>query len=98
MSLLIFGCSRKTHPSKTSSAVNNTKTDTASATKVAVRKKTKTVIPKVIIVNDSAAHKSVDGRLYYDIMGHRYWRNYKDGKYYLFDKSMYNNPDFKNPG
>ena len=98
MSFLIFSCSRKTHPAKTSSAANTTKADTASTTKVAVRKKTKTVIPKVIIVNDSAAQKSVDGRLYYDIMGHRYWRNYKNGKYYLFDKSMYNNPDFKNPG
>ena len=60
--------------------------------------KPKPVLPKVIVVNDSAAHKSVDGRLYYDVMGHRYWRNYKDGKYYLFNKSMYNNPDFKNPG
>ena len=51
--------------------------------------------PKVISVNDNAASKSVDGRLFYDVLGHRYWRNYKDGKYYLFDKSMYNNPDFK---
>ena len=98
MSLLVVSCSRKTHPAKTSSAANTTKTDTTSTTKVAARKKPKTVIPKVIIVNDSAAHKSVDGRLYYDIMGHRYWRNYKDGKYYLFNKSMYNNPDFKSPG
>jgi hypothetical protein len=49
----------------------------------------------VITVNDEAASKSVDGRLYYDVMGHRYWKNFKDGKYYLFDKSMYNNPDFK---
>jgi hypothetical protein len=53
--------------------------------------------PKVITVNDNAATKSVDGRLFYDVLGHRYWRNYKDGKYYLFDKSMYNNPDFKPP-
>jgi len=51
--------------------------------------------PKVITVNDNAASKSVDGRLFYDVLGHRYWRNYKDGKYYLFDKSMYSNPDFK---
>jgi|SRR5690242_1583380 hypothetical protein len=53
--------------------------------------------PKVITVNDNAASKSVDGRLYYDVLGHRYWKNYKDGKYYLFDKSMYSNPDFKPP-
>ena len=52
-------------------------------------------IPKVITVNDAAAHKSVDGRYYYDVLGHRYWRNNKDGKYYLFDKSMYTNSDFK---
>lgn len=51
--------------------------------------------PKVISVNDDAATKSVDGRLFYDVLGHRYWKNYNDGKYYLFDKSMYNNPDFK---
>ncbi|MEO8823587.1 MAG: hypothetical protein ABI366_08425 [Ginsengibacter sp.] len=53
--------------------------------------------PKVISVNDDAATKSVDGRLFYDVLGHRYWKNYDDGKYYLFDKSMYNNPDFKPP-
>lgn len=51
--------------------------------------------PKVISVNDNAATKSVDGRLFYDVLGHRYWKNYSDGKYYLFDKSMYNDPDFK---
>ena len=54
--------------------------------------------PKVITVNDNAASKSVDGRLYYDVLGHRYWKNYKDGKYYLFDKSMYSDPDFTPPG
>jgi hypothetical protein len=62
-----------------------------------VKTKPKTEFPKVITVNDEAASKSVDGRLYYDVMGHRYWKNFKDGKYYLFDKSMYNNPDFKPP-
>ncbi len=53
--------------------------------------------PKVISVNDNAASKSVDGRLFYDVLGHRYWKNYNDGKYYLFDKSMYSNPDFQPP-
>ena len=57
----------------------------------------KTEFPKVITVNDNAASKSIDGRLFYDVLGHRYWKNYSDGKYYLFDKSMYNNPDFKPP-
>ena len=56
---------------------------------------TKPDFPKVITVNDNAANKSIDGRLFYDVLGHRYWKNYNDGKYYLFDKSMYSNPDFK---
>lgn len=50
--------------------------------------------PKMISVNDQAATKTPDGRLYIDVEGHRYWKNYKDGKYYLFNKSMYKNPDF----
>ncbi|MCO6498494.1 MAG: hypothetical protein J5I50_12625 [Chitinophagaceae bacterium] len=57
--------------------------------------KPKTPAPKSIYVNDLAAKQSIDGRLYYDVDGNRYWKNYKDGKYYLFNKSMYNNPDFK---
>jgi len=61
------------------------------------KEKAKHEFPKVISVNDAAASKSVDGRLFYDVLGHRYWKNYKDGKYYLFDKSMYNNPDFTPP-
>ncbi|MGH2566130.1 MAG: hypothetical protein ACRDE8_09065 [Ginsengibacter sp.] len=95
MMLFMYSCGRRTHPAKTSSTTRGT--DSSSTTTV-VKKKPKAPLPKVIVVNDSAAHKSVDGRLYYDVMGHRYWRNYKDGKYYLFNKSMYNNPDFKNPG
>ena len=95
--ILIFSCSRKTHPSKTSSEAVTKNIDSTSTTKT-IKPKPKIVLPKVIVVNDSAARKSVDGRLYYDVMGHRYWRNNKDGKYYLFNKSMYNNPDFKKPG
>jgi hypothetical protein len=57
--------------------------------------KPKYVTPKVIVVNDTVARKAVDGRLYYDLLGHRYWKNYKDGKYYLFNQSMYNNDAFK---
>lgn len=51
-------------------------------------------LPKVIMVNDKAAKKNIDGRLYYDINGHRYWRNYDDGKYYLFSQAMYGNRAF----
>ncbi len=71
------------------------KIDSVETPRPVIKPKPKTEFPKVITVNDEAASKSVDGRLYYDVMGHRYWKNFKDGKYYLFDKSMYNNPDFK---
>lgn len=74
------------------------RTDSVAAVKRAIAKrKAKAPISKVITVNDGAAHKSVDGRLYYDVMGHRYWKNYQDGKYYLFNKSMFNDPAFKAP-
>ncbi len=76
------------------------KTDTVAVAPVTEEKpvpkpEPKPDFPKVITVNDNAASKSVDGRLFYDVLGHRYWKNYNDGKYYLFDKSMYSNPDFK---
>jgi hypothetical protein len=67
------------------------------AEKNKVATKSKTVFPQVITVNDSAARRSVDGRYYYDVLGHRYWRNNKDGKYYLFNKSMYKDDAFKKP-
>ena len=54
-----------------------------------------TMIPRVIVVSEAAAKKSVDGRMYYDLEGRRYWRNYDDGKYYLFNKAMYMNKAFK---
>lgn len=89
ISILLAGCSRRMHPSGEN---NNTGT---SVEKTTITRMPKATFPKVITVNDSAASKSVDGRLYYDVMGHRYWKNYKNGKYYLFNKSMYSNPDFK---
>ncbi len=76
------------------SKVTVTKNDTLAVSKVA-KPKPKYVTPKVIVVNDTVARKAVDGRLYYDLLGHRYWKNYKDGKYYLFNQSMYNNDAFK---
>lgn len=51
--------------------------------------------PKVIWVNDKVAKRNFDGRLYYDLEGRRYWKNYVDGKYYLFTKDMYTNKPFK---
>jgi hypothetical protein len=99
----LYSCSKRTHPSRTpdptieenNNAIITKKNDSLLAKKAIIKHKSIVPLPKVIIVNDSAAHKSVDGRYYYDVMGHRYWRNNKDGKYYLFNKSMYNNPAFK---
>jgi hypothetical protein len=102
--LFLFSCNKKIHPSSTPaitpiSGVSSgevKKTDSVVVVKKAtVKPKPKTEFPKIITVNDSAAQKSVDGRLYYDVLGHRYWKNYKNGKYYLFNKSMYNDPAFK---
>jgi hypothetical protein len=94
--LLICSCSKKHHPGKTlENNSSNVKSSDSLTTKKIVTPKRKVATPKVIVVNDNAASKSVDGRLYYDLLGHRYWKNYKDGKYYLFSQSMYNNDDFK---
>ncbi len=78
-----------------SSTVTKTPAEAIPEIKKAPVKKETPTYPKIITVNDAAAKKSVDGRMYYDIQGRRYWKNFKDGKYYLFDKSMYTNPDFK---
>lgn len=86
--LVVTSCSKKTSPS-------NANTESSKPAKKATLK---TAVPKVITVNDKVAKRSVDGRYYYDLEGHRYWRNNRDGKYYLFHKSMFDNPDFKSPG
>jgi hypothetical protein len=52
-------------------------------------------VPKVIWVNDKVAKRNFDGRLYYDLGGRRYWKNYVDGKYYLFSRAMYSDSAFK---
>lgn len=109
--LYIVSCSKKSHPSKNASiiykeeAVSKKSPETNPSVNLPTlppekplsSKKEKKLFPEAIFVNDAAARKSVDGRLYYDVEGHRYWKNYKDGKYYLFNKSMYKNPDFKPP-
>ncbi|MEO8413447.1 MAG: hypothetical protein ABI472_07290 [Ginsengibacter sp.] len=97
MAFLLYSCSKKTHPSKTTEETTTTKTDSVAVKKAIAKRNAKVPLPNVIAVNDSAARKSVDGRYYYDVMGHRYWRNNKDGKYYLFNKSMYNDPAFQKP-
>jgi|GEM_PF-476951 len=90
LTLLIISCSKKQVPQQTTTAAGSP------AAKKPVAKKTAAApVARVIIVNDAVAKKSFDGKLYYDVDGHRYWRNYNDGKYYLFNKSMYSDPAFK---
>ncbi len=102
--LICYSCSKKTVPTTTTpilvekydSVVVVKKSDSAVTVKKAVvKRKPKAPIPKVITVNDQAAKLSVDGRYYYDLQGHRYWRNNVDGKYYLYNKSMSTDPAFK---
>ena len=89
----INSCSKKNHPSaKTAS------TDSIATTKTEKKSPRITTVPKVIAVNDKVAKRSVDGRYYYDLNGHRYWRNNKDGKYYLFHKSMFDDEALKAKG
>ena len=98
VSCILFGCHKKSNPTKmqVNSGVINPSAKKTDTKKSAIRQ-IKTPVPKVITVNDHAAKKTFDGRLYYDLEGHRYWRNYKDGKYYLYHVSMNTNPDFKKP-
>ena len=86
--IFLISCGRKHVPETT----NSTKPDSATVKRTVVKKM---AAPKIIAVNDKVAKKSVDGRLYYDLDGHRYWKNYNDGKYYLFNQSMYTNSAFK---
>lgn len=102
--LSLNSCHKKNYPAKTPESnvdnnvsSNTVKPDSTVITKPAIKRKPKVAVAKVITVDDNVAHKSVDGRLYYDVLGHRYWKNYKDGKYYLFNQSMYNDPAFKAP-
>ncbi len=84
-----FSCHKKTVPEKT--------TETTTTVSKPVVKKKPAPVAKVISVSDNVAKKTLDGRYYYDLLGKRYWKNFKDGKYYLFNKTMYSNPDFKVP-
>ncbi|MEP6583924.1 MAG: hypothetical protein ABJA90_06645 [Ginsengibacter sp.] len=100
--LSLNSCHKKNYPARTPAIDNavstgNIRPDSAAVAKPTIKRKPKVAVAKVITVDDNAAHKSVDGRLYYDVLGHRYWKNYKDGKYYLYNKSMYNDPSFKAP-
>lgn len=87
--LALSSCSKKTVPT-----ADESKTKVAVPVKPAY-KPIKTPVPKTIVVNDAAAKKDINGRYYYDLEGRRYWRNKKDGKYYLYYKGIFNNPAFQ---
>lgn len=96
--VLVSSCSKKHVPQTASKPVilyNGKEVVATPAVKKTVVRKVVAPVAKVIIVNDKAAKKNIDGRLYYDVEGRRYWRNYDDGKYYLFNKSMYSDSAFK---
>ena len=91
-------CSRKTiltKPTHTASLDSNKSMPTNAPAKPVYKPSIKTATPKVIVVNDKVATKTVNGRYYYDLEGKRYWRNKRDGKYYLYYKGMFDHVDFK---
>ncbi|HRN78843.1 MAG TPA: hypothetical protein PKY29_00710 [Ferruginibacter sp.] len=90
ISLLLAACHKKSVPA--AKPEEKKQTTKAAKPKPSV---VKTPVPSVIVVNDKVARKSVDGRLYYDLEGKRYWKNYQDGKYYLYHKSMHTNDAFR---
>ncbi len=92
ISISFVACSKKVVPNKPTHTASMPSKDTAAKKRVVVPKPP---TAKSIMLNDSAAKKTFDGRLYYDLDGKRYWKNYKDGKYYLYNKSQHTDPDFK---
>jgi hypothetical protein len=91
---LIISCSKK-HLPQQSTANAIIKAERPIVIKPAIKKLAPVPVARVIVVNDKVAKKNIDGRLYYDVEGRRYWRNYNDGKYYLFNKSMYADSAFR---
>ena len=91
---VLVGCSKK-HTPQTETATTATPAEIAEEKKLAARKAIKPPIPKIITVDDRAAKKAPDGRLFYDLQGNRYWKNYDDGKYYKFSSKMGGDPAFK---
>lgn len=84
----LAACSKKSVPSREEAPAEKKPT-------VVYKAPVKTPTPKSIVVNDAAAKKTVNGKYYYDLEGKRYWRNKKDGKYYLYYKGMFDNKDFQ---
>ncbi|MEO7045992.1 MAG: hypothetical protein ABI091_11845 [Ferruginibacter sp.] len=80
---LLNSCAKKTYPAKNATEVKNTSPISSDDYKKEQAKKGTANLPKVIVVNDSAAKQTATGKYYYDLNGYRYWKNTKDGKYYL---------------
>jgi len=95
LSLTIISCSKKHQPQTEITVTDMPENTKTVAKKKTVRKVIHTPVPKVITVDDRAAQKSVDGRLYYDLEGNRYWKNFTDGRYYKFRQGLFDDPAFK---
>lgn len=87
----VVSCGKKHVPERSTGTANEMPVNNAAKKSPAKRM----AVPKVIAVNDKVAKRAVDGRMYYDVQGHRYWKNFDDGKYYLFNQSMFSNAAFK---
>lgn len=92
--VVIIGCNKKQQPQNAIVGSSNNEPVVVEK-KTPVRRIPKVATAKVIIVDDRTASKTIDGRLYYDLEGHRYWKNYNDGKYYLYNRTMYADKAFK---
>lgn len=91
----IYSCTRKTYPDKTTeTAAKNATPISAKDYKKEQAEKGSTDLPKVIVVSDAAAKKTANGKYYYELNGYRYWKNTKDGKYYL--NGIFNQKSKKN--
>jgi hypothetical protein len=91
--IFLTACSRKHQPQITT---NNSGLETVKPpiVKPLPAKVIHSPVPQVLTIY-GGMQKSVDGRLYYDLEGRRYWKNYDDGKYYLFNKRMFGDAAFK---
>ena len=89
-------CSKKAVPEKEKDIPLKTVVTLKHPKKIVVfKKRQKTPTPNQIFVEERAAKKTADGRHYYDLEGNRYWRNKKDGMYYLYYKGMFEDSNFQ---
>jgi hypothetical protein len=96
--LVLSACSKRTVTTTSTKEKEEKTASTTSSTEATAtpkREPVKTPTPKFITVNDKIAKRTPEGRMYYDLEGKRYWKNFKDGKYYLYTKGLLENPDFK---